>query len=277
LNRFARRSSFFIVPSPCAWDIRHHDDKPAYHIEREPTFTTSGKYLEPLERIAKTAKSPLLRRFIDANRELAGRKEDAANRIELNNGPLYEARLAIALRNYSPTDIQSGYALKWEYDCMRQYTKAEEVCKDLIAAHGRKPGLLVDLSCYVGKQGRFQEALELGDEAAKASPDDLRAAFVRVLWVAALARRDEAMGALKAIKAPSQADPNENAYWLCMAYAYARLGDEDNLAKAMANSLKNDYMHWAFDCYQRDVTFDAYRARAWFIEIAGRTLRDARP
>lgn len=196
--------------------------------------------------------------------------------VELNNAERYEILLARANADEGGSEerqVQRLYALKWAHDCMRQYKEAEAVSDKLIARAGNRADLLFDKSCYVGKQGRFDDALKLAEEGLGKRPDDLRGKMVKAIWLAALDRKDDVAAILKGLQVPKLGEKDHNLYWLCKAYVMARLNDAGEVERAIRECMRSDADHWGYDCFQRDVTFDPFRTQQWFVDLVGKTTR----
>jgi tetratricopeptide (TPR) repeat protein len=163
----------------------------------------------------------------------------------------------------------------WSYSsaCMdnRDYARAEHAARSLVALAPHYNLVHSNLSVVLGKQGKYQEALQEAEIASLLNPgDSLHPEAVACSWLYHLGRKQEAVDRFKAIPVPADAR-KARAYWGCKACFYASVGDPELLKPAIAMALQLDPEDRGF--FERDVVFDAYRAEPWFIELVGRTLQ----
>jgi hypothetical protein len=65
-----------------------------------------------------------------------------------------------------------------------------------------------------------------------------------------------------------------NGYWGCLAWFHATAGDERQTEEAVRKALEIDDSDGSRYFFRRDIGFDPYRAKPWFIKFVGETLAE---
>lgn len=132
-------------------------------------------------------------------------------------------------------------------------------------------------SVFLGKAGHFRAAEA---EALKAleleGPGAMHPNMVLASWEWALGKRDQALSRIKSVPVPEDPE-HRRVYYDCLACFHASAGDERQTEAAMKNALENDPAGAAMAFFRRDVAFDPYRAKPWFIDLVGETLDNEQP
>ncbi len=128
------------------------------------------------------------------------------------------------------------------------------------------------LSVHLGKTGRLAEA-----ETAARRALELRGAdawhphIVLACWEYKLGRRSEALARVKQVHMP--ADPKEHRLYYGNLAAFAAIaGDEQQIESAIGKAVELDGSDASLAFFRRDVLFDPYRSKPWFIRLVGETL-----
>jgi len=128
------------------------------------------------------------------------------------------------------------------------------------------------LSVHLGKAGRLAEAEA---EALRAlelkGADAWHPRIVLACWEYKLGRRSEALARVKQLHMP--ADPKEHRLYYGNLAAFAAIcGDEQQIESAVKKAVELDGSEASLAFFRRDVLFDPYRAKPWFIGLVGETL-----
>ncbi len=153
----------------------------------------------------------------------------------------------------------------------RDYARAEEYARACLTRKESDPEMRSLLSVMLGKQGRYQEALEQIDAALAltgARPNHLNA--LKASWIHHLGHRDEAKALFASLPIPEPGTPEWSSYHGCRACFSASVHDIPALKESIAIKVRLGGMSAAF--VQRDVIFDQYRHLDWFKTIVGDTL-----
>lgn len=200
----------------------------------------------------------------------------AAEPVQLTNDPMYAAKVqAVLAAQPAGTDQQALFPWIWSYSsaCLnnRDYTNAEAAARALLALAPQYNLVHSNLSVVLGKQGKYQEALQEAEIAVLLNPSDrMHPDAVACSWLYYLGRKQEAIDRFKRIAVPTEPHA-ARAYWGCSACFYATVGDVGPIKAAIATALQLEPTNTAF--FERDPVFDAYRAEPWFIALVGKTLR----
>lgn len=153
----------------------------------------------------------------------------------------------------------------------RDYNAAEGYVRKIIETRGPSSSLRGSLSIMLGKQGKYQQALDEIDAALKfpgAKVNYLNS--VKASWIYHLGRRDEAKALFASLPVPTKDDPDWSSYHGCRACFSASSQDLPALKESIA--IKMALGEWSAQFILRDVSFDQYRDQAWFKELVGVTL-----
>ena len=196
--------------------------------------------------------------------------------VALANDQAYADKVqAVLAERPEGKDPQKLFHWVWSYfaACMdnRSYGDAEVAARTLLALAPQYNLVHSNLSVVLGKQGKYQEALQEAEITKLLDPSDsMHADAVACSWLHYLGRKQEALDRFKSIPVPT--DSRALAfYWGCKACFYASVGSVEEIKTAIANALKADPEHRSF--FERDIVFDQYRADTWFIELVGKTLK----
>ena len=200
----------------------------------------------------------------------------AAESVELANGKTYADKVqAVLAAKPDGKDPQALFQWIWSYSsaCMdnRDYANAENAARALLALAPQYNIVHSNLSVVLGKQGKYQEALQEAEIAKLLDPSDsMHPDAVACSWLFHLGKKQDAINRFKAITVPTELHA-ARAYWGCKACFYASVGDANEVRPAIAMALKMDPDNKGF--FERDVVFDTFRAEPWFIELVGKTLK----
>lgn len=200
---------------------------------------------------------------------------------QLNNDAKYQAALEELLAN-KPAQSASQretflYLLKLSsaYSNMRQYAAAEKTQRILLSSYPDMTFLHSNLSVYLGKQGKYEEAKAAAEKALSLDPDYIHAKWVLPSWQWNLGDHETALKNFNAIPVPVPEDKGLlSLYYGCMACFYADVGDPKKVEFAITKSLELDDSPEGRAFFERDVVFDKFRDRKWFISLVGKTLSE---
>ena len=164
-------------------------------------------------------------------------------------------------------------------DHRRWYRLAEALAREDVSRWPYDAPAWVGLSCYVGKQGRYQEALDLSDEAAALdgiSRDWPRAVGATWLWM--LGRHDEADLRMSGIRRPPGAAQAQRLWIACrIFYLSVRDPGAHELRTLIGELVTRPRDHQWVQFLERDVAFDALRELLWFGSLVGATASGPPP
>jgi tetratricopeptide (TPR) repeat protein len=153
----------------------------------------------------------------------------------------------------------------------RDYSQAEIFVRALLEKKPDDWALHDDLSIMLGKQGKYQEAL---DEVQKAlgmpGANELYLKAVMASWIYHLGRRDEAKALFAALEIPAETSQEWASYQGCRACFSASSHDIRALKESIGIIMRLGGQHQLF--IMRDVIFDQYRHLDWFCALVGDTL-----
>jgi tetratricopeptide (TPR) repeat protein len=150
---------------------------------------------------------------------------------------------------------------------------AVEACRESLHRWPHDGATLGNLACSLACEGKFEDALKAIDEAATTSrPNQIQLAGVRAECLWQLGRHEEAKECFSTMERPEQSDYQLQMWLACQAYYHADADhDLDACRKTIGELLGMPHTtHWR-NQFRRDVTFDAYRQEAWFIDLMGKT------
>jgi predicted Zn-dependent protease len=200
--------------------------------------------------------------------------------VKLNNDAVYQAKLQAILdaapAKDAPADERANYfsSLMYAQYIMRQYAQAESTARELLKLLPDNPMCHSSLSVFLGKQGKLREAEEAARKALELDPASLHAKLVLPSWIYEQGRKDEALKLFAAIAAPAE-ESAQSLHHGCSACFYASVGDETKLEAAVKQAIEKDAETKPF--FERDIAFDPYRGKDWFIKLVGKTLAEPAP
>lgn len=202
--------------------------------------------------------------------------------VRLNNDAKYNAAYETLLSNPPKSDVGQGDLLKYTCDLalaanrMRDYVKAEKHSRDAITINPNLGALHTNLSVCLGKQGKYEEAIKEARYGKLLDPRvGMHAELVICSWEWRLGQKEQAMKRFQAIDKPS--DPYLLAlYYGCKACFYCDVGDEGIIKDSLLKALDMDKTNQFKSLFERDIMFDPYRAKPWFIGIFGETLEKSK-
>ena len=153
----------------------------------------------------------------------------------------------------------------------RDYALAESFVRELIAMGKADADLYTALSVLLGKQGRYQDALDAAEHGATlpgASPAYINA--IKASWIHHLGRSEEAKALFASITVPQEANGFYRLYHGCRACFGASTHDLAMMKESIAIKMRMGGRDAMF--IQRDVIFDQYRDEPWFKTLVGETL-----
>ncbi len=155
---------------------------------------------------------------------------------------------------------------------MRNYAAAEEHHRKSLELAPDTPVLHANLSVTLGKMGRYREAAAEARKAlALPGVDAMHANMVLACWEWELGQGAQARARVKSVAVPARRG-DRRLYYGCLACFRAQTGDEKATEAAMKQALALDSTSGSRAFFERDVAFDPYRKRAWFIRLVGETL-----
>lgn len=196
--------------------------------------------------------------------------------VQLSNDQPYVDKLAQVLADRpSAKDPKAHFHWLWAYfsacvNC-RHYAEAETACRAVMTLAPQYALSHSNLSVVLGKQGKYQEALQEAEIAKLLDPSNsMHADAVACSWMYFLGQKQEAIDRFQLIPVPTDAD-EVRVYWGCRACFYSTVGTVDEIKSSIGNALQMDPENRAF--FERDITFDRYRAEPWFVALVGQTLK----
>jgi tetratricopeptide (TPR) repeat protein len=199
--------------------------------------------------------------------------------VRLNNDAEFEAAFKKLEANAPSADASQDVRLNWErawvftQNRLRHYDKAEAGTRQLLKLYPYWDFQHINLAIYLGKQGKYKEAEGEAIRAIELSPEDaLYKKSVLASWQWYQGKKDEAFENIKAASEVSVDDPQFRIITGCLACFYGSVGDEEKIAYYMERAIKATPNDTAF--FRRDICFDPYRAKPWFIKLVGKTLAD---
>lgn len=201
--------------------------------------------------------------------------------VRLNNDAVYEEGLKKLQANPPAPEAPLEERLRHQMmlaqaeSKLRRYDKAEAIMRELVKLYPTWDYPHLSLSVDLGKQGKFKEAEAEARRAIALNPtNSLNAVLALASWLWHQDKKDEAMTLIKA--APDVTPENKQYRMIhgCLACFYASVGDEQQIENHMEKALKSGTAPDNADFFKRDVCFDPYRGKAWFIKLVGKTLAE---
>lgn len=165
-----------------------------------------------------------------------------------------------------------GVRLRWLWsmavlaDQARRYELAEAYLLGVEACMPEDGSVLGTLACYIGKQGRYAEALTVTDRAIRLGRGDpIQLNLIKATWLAHLGQIEAAEGVLELVDEPDVVERADyDMYHVCMAFYHARITGDAALVRSSVERVRSGgNEHWeAF--FRHDVSFDGFREANWF-------------
>jgi len=195
---------------------------------------------------------------------------------KLNNDGEYKAKMdkILEMPPSANDSAQERWAFLWKADqaasLAREYEKAESFARRITTWAPKDSFAWANLSVDLGKQGKYRDAAEAAQKAIVLDPSNKHAEMLLASWEWHLGQREQARKRFEAI-VPGEKAIEKRTYYGCMACFYASVGEEAKVAEAIkkVKELKTDD---DMGFFQRDIIFDPYRGKPWFIELVGKTL-----
>jgi tetratricopeptide (TPR) repeat protein len=238
--------------------------------------------LEQVRKAALESTDPEIRfRCAQLARQIRARvRQDEIARVRLKDDAEYAEKLRVILAQEPKGGTQKAKLL-WYLEAataeanMRHYAEAEKYYRKLIdLLPESEPGFYANLSVYLGKQAKYEDAEAMALKAlAMEGVNGLHANMVLASWEWALGKKQAAMDRVKSVPEPEDED-SRSLYHACLACFYAETGNEVKIAEAIRTAMgikvEDDAGHMEF--FRRDAVFDRYRHKQWFIDLVGETL-----
>ena len=175
---------------------------------------------------------------------------------------------------FAALHIQSSYLwdLASEYGRLRRYREAERCMRQVAARGYNTPIAYCNLSVYLGKQGKYEEACKAARISLECKPrDNMHAQFLLAEWQQRLGNTKEARQILSEVTPPR--DSYElSIYYGSLACVHAAFRDEEKVREYLELALGFDLFGGVRPHARRDIVFDRYRDKEWFIRLVGETL-----
>lgn len=145
--------------------------------------------------------------------------------------------------------------------------------------------LYSNLSVFLGKQAKYQKAILAADKALELATQDERvrhhAMLVKASWLWKTGKHQEADALVASVSGLGEKPEEQLTYYACLSCYNADKGDEAKIEEALrkVQALIKEHTELAayFDLIKRDIVFDPYRSKDWFIALFGKTLADSAP
>ena len=155
----------------------------------------------------------------------------------------------------------------------RQYDKAEAMQRVFMAHTEDAAWKHLSLSIYLGKQGKFKDAEAEAKRSIEMRPNYAIPNLVLASWEWHLGKQAEARSRVEGIPRPADGDKDLGYYLGCRACFFASAGDEAKIEESVQDRMKLDPEKGRV-FFARDIIFDPYRNKDWFIKLVGKTLAD---
>ena len=155
----------------------------------------------------------------------------------------------------------------------RLYSDAERIYN--IAIKGlpiTDPMIYSNMSVFIGKQGRYNEAISWADKALKMRPNDFHGKIVKASWL--IESGDKEGGDKLFDECVSDAkfkELHKSFYWDCLSCYLASSDRKDELKDAISKAVENGDLY-SMKFIKMDIVFDKYRNENWFIQLVGKTI-----
>ena len=197
--------------------------------------------------------------------------------VKLNNDGVYWVKRERVLKsapgkNATPGE-QCGFLMAaWTAEAnMRHYDKAEGYARQLVKLRPDDPLAHSGLSVFLGKQGKLKEAEEAARTSLQLDPSWIHGKLVLASWVWLEGRKEEALKLVGSVAEPDD-EAWKGLYFGCLACFHASVGDEDKIQAYIKQTRELDPKNMSF--FERDIVFDPYRGKDWFIKLVGKTLAE---
>jgi tetratricopeptide (TPR) repeat protein len=204
--------------------------------------------------------------------------ESASAEVRLNNDAKYkedyDKLLATPPKNGDDKDERLKYLAKLALAAglTRAYDKAEQHWRETIKIEPNWGVLHTNLSVVLGLQQKYDDAIKEARYGKIIDPKaGMHAELVICSWEWRLGKKDQAMKRFQAIEIPG-GHYDLLVYYACKSCFYADIGDEDVLKESIEKALSLDVDDIYRHSLERHIMFDPYRAKAWFIGLAGEPL-----
>lgn len=196
----------------------------------------------------------------------------SASTLELIDDAQYTSEAEEANKNSYGNPILVLVAAE-KYVDARMYDVAESLIADLIKKYGATHAMMYSsLSVVQGKQGKFAEAMSSIDKALAMDPNSMHTKLVKASWLFETGKAADASQLVASVPVPATGAIDHAMYWGCMACYNASTGNESEMEKAMKKVLEaKDKDGERF--LRRDVVFDKYRSRTWYVDLFGNTVK----
>jgi tetratricopeptide (TPR) repeat protein len=161
--------------------------------------------------------------------------------------------------------------------CMsaREYQKGEDIILSLIKDHPvNRPIIYSNLSVFQGKLKKYDDAIKSADLALSLSPRDMHALAVKASWLYEKGEKDIGLKLFESIQVPIAGSFDESFYYLCKSCFFASVGDVEILKNTIIKFLSFRDNDAGLEFFRRDIVFDPYRDKLWFINLVGETLKE---
>jgi len=210
------------------------------------------------------------------------RKKEIAG-VKLVDDEKYESLLK-KLLDAKPPERDKTKLYRWYIDVVyaqvdaRKYDEAEKHTRNAMKMNPKSAYLTSLLSVCLGKQAKFEAAAEAATRAmSMKNADTMYLKIIRTEWEFGQGLTKKASAGLARLL--SEPEPREirkrSLYVSCYAAIYAATAQEKKLEEAIKKDLRMDGSDRSRKFYHRNAIYDAYRARPWFINLVGRTLRQS--
>lgn len=205
-----------------------------------------------------------------------------AGEARLNNDAKYAARVRAVERSRPGPDADPGdvatywWSLAGAKFLNRDYAGGEAAVREALKLLPRHSPLYCDLSVQLGKQGKYEDALHAARKALGYGQgnarDTMHAELVLACWEWESGKHEEARKRVAYVSPPRAGSSYELLYYGSLAGFYAITGEEAKLEAAVKKTLHLDKENQMRPFFERDVSFDPYRAKPWFVALVGQTL-----
>ena len=204
----------------------------------------------------------------------------AAENIRLNNDAKYKDALDKLLQSPPPKSAALEAQLDYLYDLLhaalnlRDYSKAIACGRQLSKLDPDSWASHDSLSVCLGKAGKYDEAITEAQQAiALDKPRAMHSNLVLASWELLNGKKEAALKRIASVVVPAD-ERMQRSYYGSLSAFYAALGDEEKLQDAITKTRALDKQGTFMDFLARDICFDPYRGKDWFIKIVGKTLAE---